>query len=1181
MAKKNLSNPFSTGGGGAHFEAHVQASFVALMLTGGYAPCLPCWPIAEIKLQGKIDGFNTDDFIVVVEKSETKERRKLLGQVKHTISITKGGTLFGEVIQAAWNDYNNPDVFVKGNDIIALITGPLSATDEHNVQWLLSQARHTKSADEFFRNVQQANFSPPKSGEKLEVIQHHLKKANGGTELSKEELYTFLKHFHLLGYDLGEEIGVVLSLLHSHISQFQQQVPEWVWSRVVDIVQTWNQNSGTITLKMLPEDLVDTFRQKTEVQIPDEFKTGQEIVKTDWTHHKDATYLALTNLIGGWNDKSKGDVEILTQLIGITYDEWIQKAREVLHLSDSPLSLKNGYWKVINRLELWNILGSRVLDQNLESFKILAISVLKETDPSFELPVEKRVNADIRNKRLKYSQELRKGIADGLAMLGCYHQVFNNCSQGKAEVTTVLVIREIFNNADWVLWGSLNNLLPSLAEAAPLEFLNAVEGTLSMTPCPFDQLFLQEGQGITGSNYLTGLLWALEDLAWEVTYFVRVCVVLGDLASHDPGGGWTNRPFNSLATILLPWLPQTLASIEKRKVAVKILNKELPDIGWRLIIQLLPGQHQSSLGSYKPVWRKTIPDTWGKRVTNLEYRQQVSFYAELAVYSAGLDIFKLSELIDHLNNLPNPAFDQLIDILSSRAIAELPEEQQTLIWDQLSKFTSKQRRFADAKWALSDAVVTRIEDVASKLAPTNPFNLYQSLFSDIDFDLYEKDGNWEEKQRRLNLRRETAIAEIFQRGGIENIVRFAETVTAPNNVGYSLGTIEDQVIEQAILPSLLDSEDKKHLALVSGLIWRKHQINSWDWCDNIDKSKWSTKQIGQLLAWLPFTREAWERAAQWLGEYQTEYWVRTNANAYQAKGDLDMAIDKLIENGRPYAAIDCLGIMRYSKQPINPDQCVRVLLAALSSKEPTNSMDRNQHHIVELIKFLQSDPMVSKEGLFKIEWAYLPILDRYSGAAPKLLESRLASDPEFFCEVIRLIYRSKKENKPQKDLSEKSNAIATNAYRLLREWKIPPGVQEDGSFNVEHFNGWLKLVKAICTETGHLEVALIKIGEVLVHSPSDPGGLWIHRTIAEALNSHDVEDMRSGYSTGLFNSRGVHWVDPTGMPEKELAAQFRSKAEEVENGGFQRLATTLRVLADGYERDAERIVSEYKNRDEH
>src|SRR5690606_27202677 len=195
--KKKLSNPFSTGGGGGHFEAHVQASFLALMLSGGHAPCLPCWPIVEIKLQGKVDGFDTDDLIVVVENPNNKERRKLLGQVKHSIAITQKSPLFGEVMQAAWNDFNNPNVFVRGKDIIGLITGPLSATDAHNVQWLLNQAKHTKNSAEFFRNVQQANFSPAKSTEKLAVFQHHLRVANGGTDVTRQELYDFLNHFHL------------------------------------------------------------------------------------------------------------------------------------------------------------------------------------------------------------------------------------------------------------------------------------------------------------------------------------------------------------------------------------------------------------------------------------------------------------------------------------------------------------------------------------------------------------------------------------------------------------------------------------------------------------------------------------------------------------------------------------------------------------------------------------------------------------------------------------------------------------------------------------------------------------------------------------------------------------------------------------------------------------------------
>lgn len=1176
---KKLSNPFSTGGGGPHFETHVQASFVALMLTGGYAPCLPCWPITEIKLQGKIDGFDTDDLIVFVEKGDTRERCKLLGQVKHSITITTNNSIFGEVIQAAWNDFNNPKVFSKGKDIIALITGPLSATDAHNVKWLLSQARHTKGVDEFFRNVEQSNFSPPKSEEKLAAIQHHLKSANGGGEVSKDDLYSFLRHFHLLGYDLGEEVGVVLSLLHSHISQFNQQYPQWVWSRAVDIVQTWNQAAGTITPDNLPEDLVEVFKQRIITEIPEELTTAQQESKElDWGQHQYAPDLALANLVGAWNEGNEADISVLAELLEVEYGIWVKKAREMLQYPGSPLLLKNGQWKIADRGKMWKSLGSQIFDQHLDKFKSLVVTVLTAHDPSFELPVEERYAAGIHGKTLPHSSALRKGLAEGLAILGNNPDECVNCSQHKAETTAVLAIREIFTNADWVLWGSLNNLLPTLAEAAPDEFLNVIETALRLSPCPFDEIFAQEGNGITGGNYLTGLLWALEGLAWDERYLVRVCIILGELASHDPGGQWANRPANSLTTILLPWLPQTLASVEKRKVAVKTLIEEWPDIGWELIIRLLPDQHQISSGSYKPSWRKTIPDSCEKGVSRQEYWQQVSFYSELAVSSVGHDTVKLTELIDHFDNLAKPSFDQLIEFLSSDAISNLPEEQRSIIWDHLTKLTVKHRRYVDADWAISDDLLTLIETAADKLAPSNPFNLYQHLFSDQDFDLYEENENWEEQRQKLDKRRENAIKEILQQGKIESVIRFAEFVMSPSQVGYTLGNLSDTSIEQALLPAFLDSVNQKHSAMVSSFVWRRYHTDGWSWCDRIDKSSWSNTQIGCFLSFLPFKKESWDRASQWLGESQGEYWSRTSANAYQADGDLGIAIDRLIEYGRPHAAINCLGRMCHAKQPINVSQCIRALLAALSSNEPTYVV--NGYHIVEIIKYLQADASVSQDDLLSVEWAYLSLLDRHRGAAPKLLESKLASDPELFCKLLRLIYRSKKKDDSQTEPNEESKAIATKAWRLLHDWRTPPGMQEEGILNEANFSIWLHRVKELCTESGHLEVALINIGEVLIHSPADPDGLWINRKIAQALNDHDSENMRDGYRIGVYNARGVHWIDPTGKPEKELAEQFRQKAEDVENAGFQRFAVTLRGLADTYEREAEQIISEHKRFDE-
>jgi hypothetical protein len=1176
---KQLSNPFSTGGGGPHFEAHVQASFVALMLTGGYAPCLPCWPITEIKLQGKIDGFETDDLIVFVEKNGTKERQKLLGQVKHSIHITQADSIFSEVIQAAWNDFNNPRVFAKGKDIIALITGPLSATDSHNVQWLLTQARHTKNMDEFYRNVDQANFSPAKSRAKLDVIKHHLKLANNKSDVSKEELYSFLNHFHLLGYDLGTEVGVVLSLLHSHISQFNQETPQWVWSRVVDIVQTWNQDAGTIILEKLPQDLKEAFNQPVVAHIPKELTVIQgETLKTDWSQHPYATDLALANLIGAWNEKKEADTSVLEKLTSQSYLTWILRVREVLNLPDSPFSLLNGIWKVTERGNLWDTLGQHIFDQHLDAFRQSAVAVLTERDPSFDLSTNERFAANIYGKQLTHSSALRMGLAEGLAVLGNRPSALIYCSQGKAESTVILAIREIFADADWVLWGSLCSLLPVLAEAAPDEFLDAVEKSLRLPSCPFDELYSQEGNGITGRSYMAGLLWALEGLAWDEKYLVRVCVVLGELASHDPGGSWANRPNNSLVTILLPWYPQTIASVEKRKVAVSTLSKEFPEVAWELIIKLLPNQHQTSMGSHKPSWRNTIPENWKEEVTQLDYRVQVLFYAELAVSMASYNTTKLGQLIDYFDDLPQPSFDKLIAILSSDTILGLSEANRLHLWDKLNKLATKHKRFSSAAWVLNDELLTSIETVAEKLTPTNPFYLYQHLFTSGDMDLYKESGNWAEQRKKLDKHRQKAVEEILKLGGIELVIQFAEAVESTiGQVGHFLGRIANEEIDRVLLPKYLEPENRKLSSFIKGYVWSRYYTNGWSWADELNKSGWNDGHVSQFLRYLPFANETWDRVEKWLGNLQDDYWLKTNVEPYQADEALNTAIEKLIEHGRPNSAINCLERMRSDNKPINLGLCIKALLDALSSSEPSNSMDA--YHVIELIKMLQETPEVSQDDLFRVEWAYLPLLDGHHEATPKVLENRLSSDPEFFCELIRLIYRSKNSNISTNDPSEKTKAIATNAYRLFHEWRTPPGMQGDGGFNDARFLTWIQSAREICMESGHLEVAFIHIGQVLIHCPPDTNGLWINHTVADALNARDAEEMRDGFHTGIYNSRGAHIVDPTGNPELELAEQYRQKAEQVENAGYQRFAVTLRSLSESYEREAQHIIAEHKRDD--
>ncbi len=707
-----LSNPFSTGGGGPNFEVHVQAAFVALMLTDGFAPGWPGWLIKKIKLQGKFDGYDTDDLIVFVESSDGSQKRKMLAQIKHTVSITENNKKFREVISAAWNDFNSCDFF-KNKDIIALITGPLSATDVNDVRTILEWARHSNSADEFINKVDTTHFSSKAKRKKLQAFRTQLKHANQSVE--DEFLFQFLKHFHLLGYDLDVKAGVSLSLLHSLIHQYSQENVQHLWARLVDEVMFANQNAGTISRDSLPEDLRDAFKQRTYESIPEEFAPTQpDLEERDWSQYQHVTDLALANLIGTWNENNEADRAIIQQLTGLDYFTWIGRLREILGQPNSPVTLNNGKWSIKRRKELWKSLGGKLFDNHIDTFKQRIVKILKEHDPQFELPIDERYAANIHGKELSNSSFLRNGMTEGLALLGNYPEVLVHCSQNKPQDIAILTVHEILADADWVLWGSLNSLLPILAEAAPDKFLDIVEHALRSKSCPFDELFSQEDAPITGSNYMTGLLWALETLAWDAEHLVRVCVILGKLAICDPGGPWENRPANSLTTILLPWLPQTKASIEDREVAVKMLMKEVPAIAWNLLINLLPNQHQISISTRKPAWRNTISDNKKERVTKEDYWKQVSSYSEIALSMASNDIDKLTELVGILDNLPKPSFDKLLKYLSSEDICGKPEDQRLKLWTKLT--TVMHRNFSNEEWAFDDERVSWIEDV------TNPKN---------------------------------------------------------------------------------------------------------------------------------------------------------------------------------------------------------------------------------------------------------------------------------------------------------------------------------------------------------------------------------------------------------------------------------------------------------------------------
>jgi len=185
------------------------------------------------------------------------------------------------------------------------------------------------------------------------------------------------------------------------------------------------------------------------------------------------------------------------------------------------------------------------------------------------------------------------------------------------------------------------------------------------------------------------------------------------------------------------------------------------------------------------------------------------------------------------------------------------------------------------------------------------------------------------------------------------------------------------------------------------------------------------------------------------------------------------------------------------------------------------------------------------------------------------LEQKLADDPSFFCEVIKTVFRSDNEKENDLEITDERKQLAEHAFRLLDQWKTPPGSIPNNGFDVLKLNNWLTDVKKLCQESGHLNIALDQTGKVLVHSPADKDGLWITKGVAEVVDEKDAEVMRSAFKRELINRRGIYsWS--AGKEEHELSLHYRQKADDVENRGYIRFATSLRELANFYDRQSER-----------
>ncbi|MEB1592040.1 hypothetical protein VDQ60_21455, partial [Xanthomonas campestris pv. campestris] len=180
---------------------------------------------------------------------------------------------------------------------------------------------------------------------------------------------------------------------------------------------------------------------------------------------------------------------------------------------------------------------------DLNHFFDIAKSVLGEDDPALDLPEKERWAATIHGKKREFSSALREGISETLVLLAVHGKhLFGKRLGFDGELAAGRLVGELLEPLETRKLEANDRDLPLYAEAAPKEFLSIIERDLrSESPCTLG-LLRPVAAGVFASPKRTGLLWALEGLAWNPSTFPRVVKILGRLSEVKIDDNWANKP---------------------------------------------------------------------------------------------------------------------------------------------------------------------------------------------------------------------------------------------------------------------------------------------------------------------------------------------------------------------------------------------------------------------------------------------------------------------------------------------------------------------------------------------------------------------------------------------------------------------------------------------------------------
>ena len=891
-------------------------------------------------------------------------------------------------------------------------------------------------------------------------------------------------------------------------------------------------------------------------------------------------------LAGTWKSNQQADQEILKCLSDKDYIDVEKDITELVNIDDAPIWSEGKYRGVVSKLDCFHAISGHITENDLDNLFLVAELVLSEDDPSLDLDKDKRWMANAYDKVRDHSNAIRESLCETLIILSIHGDgLFGTRLGMNVESHVTVLIRKLISNQLDRVWQSQQGELPMYAEAAPDEFLDIVEFELTQDEPAFAPLFEPVDSGLFSRCDRTGMLWALELLAWKPSRLARVAKILAQLCEFKLEDNWANKPSVSLKDILLSWMPHTAATVEQRCDVLELICREYPEAGWNICVgELKPGQGFTS-GTYRPRWRSDASGvgqgvTIGERNTFLKKCQDLVLSWNTHTYNT------LSDLITCLtamNEKDQKTVEEQIQIWlesspSDEEIIKLREHVRTHTMTQRARKRIKNKPGHDVNG----------KKLYELLEPKEIIQKHQWLFAKqwVEYtpeELEEDDFDFEAREARLSEQRITALKEILKSYGDDGAIKLCLKGEAGYTVGFHLARdiMKIDELHDYFLKCLCTNYDDSNYRVDSSLSGALTQLDDQgreEFLNSIinkfDDKPSEADTISRLLIKAPFKHSTWNILEKQSEQVQKEYWEKVIPGwSDLPPEDFNFFINKLIKANRPRAAFD---IVHLKPGRVESPLLIELLHeVATNTSEPAGHNRVAQYEIEQALESLNGRDDVDRSELSRLEYLYIPALTPISKYGIPNLSKDVSESPLLFIQLLAICFKRDDNGIDPKEWNltndpELKKQAWENVYNVLEYANVIPGTQEDETIDVEQLRNWVVNVRTLAEQHGRKDIADQRIGKILSSSEADTDGIWPRKEIRQVFEDVASNEISIGMEIGLRNKGGAEWrpQPDDGAPERNLAEKYRNMAKNIMNK-TPFVARMLNRIADSYIHDAE------------